>query len=232
MPFSYISNFFINLLMVNKDKFEDDESLKKKRMEMVENQIISRGINNSKIITAMLNVPRHLFAPEEYISVSYDDHPIQIQEGQTISQPYIVALMTDLLDIKGGGKVLEIGTGSGYQTAILVDMGCEVYTIEILKDNFTRVKKLLTDLNYKNIMFKCGDGFYGWEEHSPFDRIIVTASAKKIPDPLLNQLNVDGLMVIPIGTEDQVLTVIYKGKEETRKQVIPVKFVQMTGAIQ
>jgi len=178
----------------------------------------------------MLKVERHLFVPENLGSSAYSDQPLPIGEGQTISQPYIVALMTELLDLNGEEKVLEIGTGSGYQAAILAELAKEVYTIEIVEELASTARERLLKLRYRNITVKAGDGYLGWPEVAPFDAIIVTAAPDHIPAPLLDQLKEGGRMVIPVGMYTQELKKILKraGKFETTN-VIPVLFVPMTG---
>jgi len=205
-------------------------ALKKMREKMVETQIKARGVKEPHVVSAMLKVDRHLFVPKELQNSAYTDQPLPIGEGQTISQPYIVALMTELLELKGGEKVLEIGTGSGYQAAILAELVKEVYTIEIIEALATSAKKLLLQLGYQNITVKAGDGYLGWPEVSPFDAIIVTAAPDHIPKPLLEQLKEGGRMVVPVGTYSQVLKKIVKrsGRIET-SDIVPVVFVPMTG---
>jgi len=200
------------------------------RENMVETQIKTRGVKDQRVLSAMLKVERHLFVPKEYQNSAYSDQPLPIGEGQTISQPYIVALMTELLELKGGEKVLEIGTGSGYQAAVLAELVSEVYSIEIIETLANSAKNLLLNLGYKNIHVKAGDGYLGWPEVAPFDAIIVTAAPDHIPKPLLEQLKEGGRMVIPVGTYSQDLKKIIKrsGKIETT-DVIPVIFVPMTG---
>ncbi|HJX60819.1 MAG TPA: protein-L-isoaspartate(D-aspartate) O-methyltransferase [Thermodesulfobacteriota bacterium] len=197
---------------------------------MVETQIKARGVKGPRVLAAMLKVERHLFVSKDLHPTAYSDQPLPIGEGQTISQPYIVALMTELLDLKGDEKVLEVGTGSGYQAAILAELAKEVYTIEIIEKLATSAKKLLLDLGYKNIKVKAGDGYLGWPEAAPFDAIIVTCAPDHIPKPLMDQLREGGRMVIPVGEFTQELRKIVKrgGKLETTN-VIPVIFVPMTG---
>ena len=200
------------------------------REKMVETQIKARGVKNPLVLSALLKVERHRFVPEENLNSAYSDQPLPIGEGQTISQPYIVALMTELLDLKGDEKVLEIGTGSGYQAAILAELSKEVYTIEIIESLASMSKKRLLELGYQNIQVKAGDGYLGWPEFAPFDAIIVTAAPDHIPKPLIEQLKEGGRMVVPVGTHTQELKKIVKrsGKIETT-DVIPVLFVPMTG---
>ncbi len=209
------------------DSGRDHEAM---RQKMVEIQIKSRGIKDERVLAAMLKVERHRFVPKSYEAQAYSDQPLPIGEGQTISQPYIVALMTELLELKGGEKVLEVGTGSGYQAAILAELAKEVYTIEIIESLAESAKKLLLELGYQNIRVKAGDGYLGWPEEAPFDAIIVTCAPDHIPKPLLEQLKEGGRLVVPVGTYSQELKKIVKksGKMETM-DVIPVIFVPMTG---
>lgn len=201
---------------------------------MVKEQIIARGISDRLVLEAMLKVQRHKFVPDEVKGLAYIDSPLPIGDNQTISQPYIVALMTELLGLKGDEKVLEIGTGSGYQAAILAEIVKEVYTIEILPSLANTALQRLQKLGYKNITVKCGDGYKGWKEHAPFDGIIVTCAPDHIPQPLIDQLKVGGRMVIPVGELYQELLLITKTSKSTitRKSIIPVRFVPMTGEAQ
>src|SRR4030043_1087871 len=200
------------------------------REKMVETQIKARGVKDPRVISALLKVERHRFVPEEYLNSAYADQPLPIGEGQTISQPYIVALMTELLELNGNEKVLEIGTGSGYQAAILAELTKEVYTIEIIESLALRAKNRLLELGYQNIRVKAGDGYLGWPEAAPFDAITITAAPDHIPKPLVEQLKEGGRMVLPVGRYTQELKKIIKrsGKIETI-DVIPVLFVPMTG---
>jgi protein-L-isoaspartate(D-aspartate) O-methyltransferase len=204
--------------------------VKAMREKMVESQIKSRGVRDPRVLSAMLKVERHLFVPKEFRNSAYSDQPLPIGEGQTISQPYIVALMTELLELKGGERVLEVGTGSGYQAAILAELAAEVYTIEIVEKLASSAKKVLLESGYQNIKVKAGDGYLGWPEAAPFDAIIVTCAPDHIPDPLLDQLKEKGRMVVPVGTYSQELKKIVKksGKIETT-DITPVIFVPMTG---
>ena len=199
------------------------------RKKMVEDQMIARGIHEKNIINAFLKVKRHLFVPEKYRSRAYGDHPLPIGEGQTISQPYIVAFMTQVLDLKRTDKVLEIGTGSGYQAAILGELSDNVYTIEINEPLGKRAKQLLKALGYSNVKVKIGDGYKGWEEHAPFDAIIVTAAPTHVPEPLKEQLKEGGRMIIPVGEfYNQKLLYIQKINNELKQQSeFPVRFVPM-----
>lgn len=170
------------------------------RQQLVDNSILARGIENKDVIRAMRTVPRHLFVPEDLIEYAYADHPLPIGYGQTISQPYVVAWMTDLLELEPGDKVLEIGTGSGYQAAVLAELGyVEVYSIEIIPELVELATHNLEAAGYTNVNIKQGDGYFGWEEHAPFDAIIVTAAPDHLPQPLVDQINDTGRIVIPIG---------------------------------
>ncbi len=199
------------------------------RTEMVQTQIKDRGIKNTTVINAMLKVPRHLFVPAEFIDQAYEDHPVSIGEGQTISQPYIVALMTEVLDLDKTSKVLEIGTGSGYQAAILSEIVDKVYTIEVSETLGSKAAKLLDSLGYANVKVKIGDGYQGWEEFSPFDAIIVTCAPSHIPQPLKDQLKDGGTMIIPVGEQNSQELVLLKKKNGKlkKREIIPVRFVPM-----
>ena len=199
-----------------------------KRREMVEDQIKARGVKDRRVLEAMRKVERHLFVPSHLRHLAYEDYPLPIGEGQTISQPYIVALMTELLALKGMERILEIGTGSGYQAAILAELVKEVYTIEIMEPLARQSEILFRKLNYRNIKVKLGDGFLGWPELSPFDGIIVTCAPDKIPPPLLEQLAEGGRLVIPVGALRQELKLVRKAKGKIQEEdIIPVRFVPM-----
>lgn len=202
------------------------------RERMVETQIKARGIKDERVLKAMLKVPRHLFVDEALRDQAYGDFPLPIGEGQTISQPYIVALMTEALELKRNERVLEIGTGSGYQTAILAELALWVYTIERFPTLLERAKKVLKELGYKNISFKLDDGTLGWKEAAPFDAIIVTAASPDIPPPLVEQLAEGGRMVIPIGDEfsQTLIKGVKKGGKLHTKALEPVRFVKLVGA--
>jgi protein-L-isoaspartate(D-aspartate) O-methyltransferase len=195
---------------------------------MVDDQISSRGITDRELLEAMRKVPRHLFVPEEYRKDAYGDYPLPIGFGQTISQPYIVAFMTEKVMAGRNKKILEIGTGSGYQSAILAELSDSVFSIEIIPGLFLESSERLTRLNYNNINLKCGDGYNGWIEHAPFDCIIVTAAAEEIPQPLIDQLAENGNMVIPVGgpydVQDLILISRKHGKI-VKKSLAPVRFV-------
>jgi protein-L-isoaspartate(D-aspartate) O-methyltransferase len=202
------------------------------RERMVETQIKARGIKDERVLKAMLKVPRHLFVDEALRDQAYGDFPLPIGEGQTISQPYIVALMTEALELKGNERVLEIGTGSGYQTAILAELVLWVYTIERFPTLLERAKKALKELGYKNISFKLDDGTLGWKEASPFDAIIVTAASPDIPPPLVEQLTEGGRIVIPVGDEfsQTLIKGVKRGGKLHTKALEPVRFVKLVGA--
>ncbi|MFH1372577.1 MAG: protein-L-isoaspartate(D-aspartate) O-methyltransferase [bacterium] len=200
------------------------------RERMVRTQIESRGISDSLVLAAMRKVERHRFVPERQRASAYTDQPLPIGEGQTISQPYIVALMTALLELDGDEKVLEIGTGSGYQAAVLGELAEAVFTIEIVEPLAGRAETLLTELGYENITVRCGDGYIGWSEQAPFDAIIITCAPPQVPQPLIDQLADGGRMVVPVGRRWQELILIEKhGQKLKETSIIPVRFVPMTG---
>lgn len=201
------------------------------RASMVNEQIIARGIIDQKVIDAFRNVPRERFVPAEFADIAYSDCPLPIGEAQTISQPYMVAIMTELLGLKGGERVLEIGAGSGYQAAILAEIAGEVYSVERLKNLAEHAKQVLRELGYDNFAIRTGDGTLGWEEHSPYDGIIVTAGSPGVPDSLVRQLKDGGRLVIPVGGEyAQVLTVVTKkGSFVEKKQICGCVFVPLVG---
>ena len=186
-----------------------------------------------RVMKAIGTVPRHLFVPDDKTSFAYENRPLPIGHGQTISQPYIVAIMTDLLKVTPESNVLEIGTGSGYQAAILSGLVDKLYTLEIIKPLGEQAKARLARLGYDNVQVKIGDGYYGWEEHAPYDAIIVTAAGSHIPAPLIKQLKVGGIMIIPVGSHflTQQLLMVRKdeGDKVTTRQILPVRFVPLTG---
>ena len=209
---------------------KDADSYQKARLRMVASQIEERGITDPKILEALRKIPRHLFVPERYRSHAYDDGPLPIGEGQTISQPYIVALMTSLIQPDKKDKILEIGTGSGYQAAVLANLVGDVYTIEIVDTLGKRAEVLLDSLGFENIHVRIGDGYKGWPEFAPFDGIIVTCAPPEVPQPLLDQLKDGGRLVIPVGVDRQELMLYEKKNGDiTKKSVLPVRFVPMTG---
>jgi len=209
-----------------------EEAYRKARLQMVSTQIRDMGVADRDVLRTMESVPRHAFVPSEYLDRAYGDHPLPIGYGQTISQPYIVAVMTELLDPDPTDRVLEVGTGSGYQAAILADLVAEVYTIEIVPELCAQAGERLDALGYENVHTLCGDGYYGWEEHAPYDGIIVTCAPDHIPQPLVNQLADGGRMVIPVGPPGsyQVLWLIERDGDEIRSErVMGVVFVPLTG---
>jgi len=214
---------------------ENETNFAFQRARMVKEQLVRRGIKDKKVLDVMVKIPRHLFVEDSLKNKAYGDHPLPIGEGQTISQPYVVALMTEALKLKPDDRVLEIGTGSGYQAAVLAEIVREVYTIEIRKRLVEKSEKLLNELGYKNIKVKYADGYFGWTEYAPFDAIIVTASANHIPPPLIKQLKEGGRLIIPLGSTVyyQTLTLVTKkGGELDVEQMAPVAFVPMVGEAQ
>ncbi len=203
-----------------------------KRQFMVETQIVARGVTDRRVINAMLKVPRHLFVDEALWPEAYEDHPLPIGEKQTISQPYIVALMTELLRLTGKEKVLEVGTGSGYQCAVLAEVADMVYTIERIPAIAKRARKIFDQLRYSNVIIHIGDGTLGWKEHSPYDGIIVTAAAPQAPVALLEQLAMGGRLVIPIGNEFSQDLIIFTREAEnnyTEENYGGCRFVKLIG---
>ena len=201
-----------------------------RRERMVTEQLQSRDITDPEVLAAMGRVPRHRFVPETEQELAYADHPLPIGYRQTISQPYIVAYMTQLLDVGPTSKVLEIGTGSGYQAAVLAELVRDIYTIEIVDELAARATRTLADLGYDNVHVKAGDGYVGWPDQAPFDGIIVTAAPDHVPQPLVDQLAVGAKMVIPVGENQQWMTIITKSSDGISEQrTIPVLFVPMTG---
>lgn len=209
-----------------------DSSFVSARARMVATTIVARGVQDSLVLAAMRRVPRHRFVPASLASMAYADQPLPIGEDQTISQPYIVALMTELLRLRPGDKVLEIGTGSGYQAAVLAEVTRQVYTIEILAPLARQAAAVLAALGYTTVQTRTGDGYQGWPEAAPFDAIIVTAAPDHVPAPLRDQLAPGGRLVLPVGDELQELKRITRGQDGsfTEESVIPVRFVPMTGA--
>jgi protein-L-isoaspartate(D-aspartate) O-methyltransferase len=197
---------------------------------MVDQQLRSRGITDPRVLDAMTRVPRHLFVPEAQRAGAYGDYPLPIGYDQTISQPYIVGFMTEALDVQREHRVLEIGTGSGYQAAILGELAREVYTIEIVAPLAERARQTLAELGYRNITVRTGNGYAGWPERAPFDRIMVTAAPDEVPPALVEQLKPDGLMAIPVGRIDQELRILRRtGDGLQTLKTLPVRFVPMTG---
>jgi protein-L-isoaspartate(D-aspartate) O-methyltransferase len=212
---------------------DTDETLHQ-RKRMVDTQLVRRGIHDRPVLEAMRSIPRHLFVADSFRRRAYGDHPLPIGEGQTISQPYVVALMTEALSLKPDDRVLEIGTGSGYQAAVLAEIVKEVYSIEVKEGLEKRASSLLEKLGYKNVITKYADGYFGWEKHAPFDAIIITASANHIPPPLIKQLKEGGKLIIPLGSTlyYQTLTLVTKkGGELDVQQMGGVAFVPMIGEV-
>lgn len=228
-------SLFLAAICVSAFSVQSQELHEKKRKSMVEHDIEGRGIKDKKVLEVMGKIPRHFFVDDSLKDKAYGDYPLPIGEGQTISQPYVVALMTEYLRLTPTDRVLEIGTGSGYQAAVLAEIVKEVYSIEIRKGLADKAGMRLKELGYKNVKVKCGDGYFGWEEYAPFDAIIITASANHIPPPLIKQLRENGKLIIPLGSTVyyQTLTLATKKKGELiLDQLTPVAFVPMTGEVQ
>jgi protein-L-isoaspartate(D-aspartate) O-methyltransferase len=223
----------IPLLSLGPSVAEDTYALR--RQQMVEQDIRGRGVKDPVVLRVMGSVPRHLFVDAPFQNQAYGDHPLPIGEGQTISQPYVVALMTEALQLNRTARVLEIGTGSGYQAAVLAEIVSEVYSLEIRKTLAGRAQKTLFDLGYRNVKVKYGDGYFGWEEHAPYDAIIITAAANHIPPPLIRQLKEGGRLIVPLGSTIyyQTLTLATKRRGQLDvEQISPVAFVPMVGEMQ
>jgi len=203
---------------------------------MVRTQLFERGISDEDVLEAMAAVPRHLFVPETEKSRAYADRPLPIGYGQTISQPYIVALMTWLLEIEPGDRILEIGTGSGYQAAVLAELTDQVFSIEIIEPLAERAEETLREAGYHGVKVRRGDGYYGWAEAAPFHGIIVTAAAGHVPPPLVEQLALGGRIIVPLGNpyQVQILTIVHKDPlgQVSTEQLLPVRFVPMTGRVE
>jgi protein-L-isoaspartate(D-aspartate) O-methyltransferase len=214
---------------------QERDVYERQRKQMVAEQLASRDISDRRVLEIMGKVPRHLFVSPAYRDQAYEDYPLPIEEGQTISQPYIVALMTQWLGLKGGERVLEIGTGSGYQAAVLSALAAQVLSIEIHEGLAARAARTLRDLGYRNVRVKSGDGYQGWPEMAPFDAIIVTCAASHVPPALFEQLKEGGRLIIPLGSTltAQTLTLVTKEKGKPRRtQILGVRFVPMTGEAQ
>jgi protein-L-isoaspartate(D-aspartate) O-methyltransferase len=212
---------------------QENEEFQTRREKMVREQLFQRGIRDEEVLKALRKVPRHLFVSRDLWEEAYEDRPLPIGQGQTISQPYIVGLMTQLLEVKPGNVVLEVGTGSGYQAAVLAELEAQVYTIEIFQELGEKARDRLKRLGYNQVEVKIGDGYYGWEEHAPFDAIVVTAAVNHIPPPLIQQLKPGGRMVIPVGnpfqTQNLMLVRKLENGEITVKNILPVMFVPLLG---
>jgi protein-L-isoaspartate(D-aspartate) O-methyltransferase len=208
----------------------DEASWEIERQRMVRIQLEGRGVRDAAVLRAMEKVPRHLFVPESLREQAYDDGPLPIGHEQTISQPYIVALMTEALSLTEQDRVLEVGTGSGYQAAVLAEIVREVFSIEIVEPLGRQAETRLRSLGYENVHVRIADGYKGWSEHAPFDAIIVTAAPDHVPQPLVEQLTVGGRMIIPLGRQEQDLILLHRKEDGvTRRVLSPVRFVPMTG---
>jgi protein-L-isoaspartate(D-aspartate) O-methyltransferase len=214
------------------EELDDTPKYQEARKEMVSTQIRLRGVSNKDVLSAMIEVPRHSFVPKKLVSQAYEDHPVPIGQGQTISQPYVVALMTESLKLKGDERVLEIGTGSGYQAAILSRVAKEVYSIEIKERLYKKASKALQSMGFTNVKTRHGDGYFGWAEAAPFDCIMITAAIDHIPPPLLKQLKKGGRLILPLGNpfSYQNLSMVTKyDNDYSVRQITGVLFVPMTG---
>jgi protein-L-isoaspartate(D-aspartate) O-methyltransferase len=219
--------------VVRVDPEADEAPLLRERVKMVEEQIELRGVYDARVLAAMRSVPRHRFAPGIPAIEAYEDHPHPIGQGQTISQPYIVAWMSELADVQPPCKVLEVGTGSGYQAAVLAEMGCSVYSIEIVAPLAQQAEQILEAEGYgERVHVRTGDGYLGWPEQAPFDAVLVTAAAPRVPQPLLDQLRIGGKLVIPVGESSQLLEVHTRSADGfEHERVGSVRFVPMTGEV-
>lgn len=230
---SYFAEAQIDTLKWHRPRFPER---REERHRLVEQGLKQRGVTDKKVLEAMRHVPRHLFVPESHQRNAYINHPLPIGLGQTISQPFIVGYMTQMLDLQAGEKVLEIGTGSGYQAAVLSELTPHVYTIEIIEELGKQARKRFKKLGYNTIKTRIGDGYKGWPEYAPFDAIILTAAADRIPQPLLEQLKPGGILVMPEGDPTGPQTLIRVTKNEqgeiSRERKLPVRFVPMTGEVQ
>ena len=230
----FLGFFFLCLMptLLDAGTLKDFTKFKEAREKLVKNYIEKKGIKDPNVLAAMRAVPRHSFVPDQLESSAYADRPLPIGEGQTISQPYVVALMTEILNLSADHRVLEIGTGSGYQAAVLAEIVKEVYSIEIKEKLYKNSTKILKSLNYKNVWTRQGDGYFGWRESAPFDAIMITAAVNHIPPPLIKQLKDGGLLALPLGNPfsyQNLVLVTKKGEDVSVKQITGVLFVPMTG---
>lgn len=228
---AYISVILLTTCALScSETIQGQDNYLKQRGHMVRTQIEDRGIKDRRVLNAMFKVERHLFIPDKHRHVAYGDFPLQIGEGQTISQPYIVALMTEALELKENEKILEVGTGSGYQAAILAELAKDVYTIEIIQSLAKKAESLLKKLGYNNIHVRCGDGYLGWKEAAPFDAIIITCATSRVPEPLLEQLADGGRMILPLGGKwgQDLVLIRKKGETLERSSLGGCIFVPMT----
>jgi len=223
----------LSLLAVPGEAAGPEDPYLGKRLAMVRDQMQAEGISDPRVLTALREVPRHLFVPPEYRSQAYAPHPLPIGEGQTISQPYIVAFMTEMLRLKPTDRVLEVGTGSGYQAAVAAKLVRDVYTVEIFESLAAKSRRVLSDLGFRNVFVRQGDGYYGWEEKAPFDAILVTCAGGHVPPPLIRQLKNGGRMIMPVGgpfmTQNLVFIEKGPGGAITQRNVLPVAFVRLLG---
>jgi protein-L-isoaspartate(D-aspartate) O-methyltransferase len=230
-----LTNLLLGMLLpVQFAEAQDEQALARARRQMVERDLRGRGIKDERVLAAMNTIARHLFVPERLRASAYEDRPLPIGDGQTISQPYIVAFMSELLELKGGEKVLEIGTGSGYQTAVLAQLAAQVFSIEIIPALGARAAQRLERLGFANIEIKIGDGFFGWEEKAPFDAILLTAASPRIPEPLWRQLREGGRLILPEGEEGKAQKLIRYRKSAGKpvaEEITGVIFVPLTGEI-
>lgn len=229
------SVFFLSFSYSPATKSASDSEMTGQRNSMVNEQLVRRGIEDKMLLEAMRKILRHRFVDKSLRHMAYSDRPLPIDEGQTISQPYVVAMMTEALALKASDRVLEIGTGSGYQAAVLAEIVKEVYTIEVRKKLAEKVEKFLDELGYENIKTKYADGYFGWQEYAPFDAIIITASANHIPPPLIKQLKEGGRLIIPLGRTVYHQTLILATKKDGKldvEQMGGVRFVPMVGEVQ
>lgn len=224
IPLLWMLLLFLPMENMNAQDYQEE------REEMVQSQLRARGVKSGRVLDAMRTVPRHLFVPEKVASLAYSDRPLAIGHEQTISQPFIVAFMTEALDFQKSDKVLEIGSGSGYQAAVLAEMGAEVWTMEIVPELAEMAETNLKKAGYESVHVKCGNGYKGWPEEAPFDAVIITAAPKSIPEALVDQLKEGGTMVLPVGPVNSVQTlkkVVKKDGKLKQETLIPVRFVPM-----
>lgn len=210
----------------------DGKDLAAARERMVATQIVARGVHDPSTLAALRKVPRHLFVPAASLAQAYEDHPVPIGYGQTISQPYVVAYMTEALGLHGGESVLEVGTGCGYQAAVLAEIAARVHTIEIVAPLAEEAAARLERLGYANVTVRAGDGYLGWPDAAPFDAIVVTAAAPRVPEPLLRQLREGGRLILPVGDDWQELVLVTRhGERFDERRLLPVRFVPMVGKV-
>ena len=224
--------FAVSALSLRRPPAADEAALAAARERMVAEQVAARGVKDPLTLAALRKVPRHLFVPEASRAQAYDDHPLPIGHDQTISQPYIVGFMTEALHLTGGETVLEVGTGCGYQAAVLASIAARVFTVEIVPPLAEESARRLRALGYVNVEVRAGDGYVGWAEAAPFDAIIVTAAAPRVPEMLKAQLKDGGRLIVPVGDEAQELVVVVRrGERYDERRVLPVRFVPMTGRV-